>query len=209
MELGVSRYTTSIFPTPSPAWCYFPSFGFLQHIKECSIFSTLFLHELLVSSSHGLPVSSCSCLFFVSKQKMQTQTNPLRCKKLNKMSKTQIKNVSRDSLALLKIEALECKKMQHPVLHNSRMLCSEQIYFNNVDIYHGLQALTLVYPYGLINMKVETKRKTRWNATMKLPRTSLFPETIAFQPLLSALRRLCGENHVPQSHFALPAKDRL
>lgn len=110
MELGVSRYTTSIFPSPSPAWCYFPSFGSLQPIKECSIFSTLFLHELLVSSSHGLPVSSCSCPFFVSTQKMQTQTNPLWCKKLNKISKTQIKNVRRDSLALPKIEALKCKK---------------------------------------------------------------------------------------------------
>lgn len=37
--------------------------------------------------------------------------------------------------------------------------------------------LTLFYPHGLISMEVETKGKTRWNVTMKLPTTPLFPET--------------------------------
>lgn len=68
-----------------------------------------------------------------------------------------------DSLVLLKIEELKWKKkMQHPAWHNSRMLCSEQMYFNNVDIYHGLQALntfSLFHHYGLINMKVEKNGK--------------------------------------------------
>lgn len=68
------------------------------------------------------------------------------------------------------------QKIQHPLLYNTRMLRSEQMYVNNVDIYHGLQELTLFYPHYLISMKVETKGKTRWNVTVKLPRILLFPE---------------------------------
>lgn len=84
------------------------------------------------------------------------------------------------------------------------------MHFIHVDTYHGLKALTLFYIYGLINIKVETNKRTRWNVTMKLPRISLFPETqLLSSPSFSALLGLSGENHIPQGHFALPAKDRL